>query len=113
MGQQLSFATDGPAVVVPWGDNVVPLDLRRRPSRVRPVSTVQPGVPEGVVVRLALAHRNGRPTQESAVTAKAKSLDGNEQGFTPFDYVATAFLILSVFAAPALMWALLRTASFG
>jgi hypothetical protein len=40
-------------------------------------------------------------------------LDSNEQRFTPFDFVATAFLILSVFAAPALVWTLLRSASLG
>jgi hypothetical protein len=105
---QLSFATNRPANVVSRRDNVLPFDGRRRASRTREASAVRPGVPEGVVVRLPPANR------VSIVDAKARSSDdGSEQRFTAFDYVATAVLILSVFAAPALMWTLLRSASFG
>ncbi len=103
---QLSFAPDRPALVVSRSDNVLRFDGRRS-SRTREASAVRQGVPGGVVVRLPQANRQG------IVDAKAKSLDGGEQRFTPFDYVATAVLILSVFAAPALVWALLRSASFG
>jgi hypothetical protein len=104
---QLSFATDRPAIVVSRKDNLVPFDARRRSSRAREASAVRPGVPEAVVVHLSLANR------QSAVGAKAQSSGGSEQRFTPFDYVATAALILSVCAAPALVWTLLRSASFG
>jgi hypothetical protein len=104
---QLSFATNRPANVVSRRDNVLPFDGQRRSSRIREASAARPGVPEGVVVRLPAANR------ASIVDAKAKSSDGSEQRFTPFDYVATAALILSVFAAPALVWTLLRSASFG
>jgi hypothetical protein len=109
---QLSFATDRPAIVVSRKDNVVPFDARRRSSRPRETSAVRPGVPEGVVVRLPLANRARRQSEEG-VDAKAQSAGGSEQRFTPFDYVATAALILSVCAAPALVWTLLRSASFG
>jgi hypothetical protein len=40
-------------------------------------------------------------------------LGGKETRFSSFDFIATALLILSVFAAPALVWSLLRSASFG
>jgi hypothetical protein len=109
---QLSFAMNRPSIVASRGGNVVAFD-GRRPSRAREASAVRPGVPEGVVVRLPLANRASRRSDEPAVDAKAKSPDGVEQRFTPFDYVATAVLILSVFAAPALVWTLLRSASFG
>ncbi len=110
---QLSFAMKRPAIVVSRGGNVVAFDGRRRPSRARETSAVRSGVPEGVVVRLPLTNRASRRSEEPTVVAKAKSPDGVEQRFTPFDYVATAVLILSVFAAPALVWTLLRSASFG
>ncbi len=104
---QLSLATDRPAIVVSRSDNVLPFDGRRRSSRIREASAVRPGEPEGVVVRLPAANRR------RIVEAKVKSSDGTEPRFTAFDYVATAVLILSVFAAPALVWTLLRSASFG
>jgi hypothetical protein len=110
---QLSFATDRPAIVVSRKDNVLPFDGRRRSSRPREASAVRPGVSEGVVVRLPPANRESRRSEEPTVNAKAQSSDSSEPRFTPFDYVATAVLILSVFAAPALMWTLLRSASLG
>jgi hypothetical protein len=70
----------------------------------------------GVVVHLPLANGRSRSIsfgEESITKVRAKSSDGNEMRFTSFDFVATALLILSVFAAPALVWALLRSASFG
>ena len=104
---QLSFAPDRPALVVSRSGNVLPFDGRRS-SRTREASAVR----SGVRGRGRCAFASGKSTA-SIVDAKAKSLDGGEQRFTPFDYVATAVLILSVFAAPALVWALLRSASFG
>ena len=103
---QLSFAPDRPALVVSRSDNVLPFDGRRS-SRTREASAVRQGVRDAVVVHLPQANRQG------IVDARARPLAGGEQRFTPFDYVATAVLILSVFAAPALVWALLRSASFG
>jgi hypothetical protein len=110
---QLGFATDRPAILVSRSGNVLPFDAQRRSSRPRETSAVRPGVPEGVLVRFPLANGARRRSEEAAVDVNAKSSDGSEQRFTPFDYVATAVLILSVFAAPALVWTLLRTASFG
>jgi hypothetical protein len=110
---QLSLATDRWATVVSRSDNVLPFDARRRSSRIREASAARPGVSNGVVVRLPVAIQESRQREASVIDAKANSPDGNEQRFTPFDYVATAFLILSVFAAPALVWAMLRSASFG
>jgi hypothetical protein len=106
---QLRFATDRTAIVVSRKDNVLPFDARRS-SRA---SAVRPGVSEAVVVRLPPASGESRRSEEPTVNAKAKFSDGDEQRFTAFDYVATAVLILSVFAAPALMWTLLRSASLG
>jgi hypothetical protein len=110
---QLGFATDRPATNVGRGGNVVPFDGRRRSSRSGESSAARLGVTEGVVVRLPLANRTSRRSEGPTVDAKAKPPDSGEQQFTPFDYVATAVLILSVFAAPALVWTLLRSASFG
>jgi hypothetical protein len=110
---QFSFVTNRPAIVVSRSGNVVAFEGRQRPSRARQSSAVRPGATEGVVVRLPLANRASRRSEDPTVDAKAKSPSGSEQRFTPFDYVATAVLILSVFAAPALVWTLLRSASFG
>jgi hypothetical protein len=112
---QLSFATDKPAIVASRTDNVVPFHAPRRSSRNGLGFVPQPGTSEGVVVRLPLANReSGRVashTEESVSNGPAS--DGQTTRFTSFDFIATAFLILSVFAAPALVWALLRSASFG
>jgi hypothetical protein len=104
---QLSFATDRTAIVVSRGDNVLPFDGRWRSSRPHEASSAPAGVPEGVVVHLRPAKR------QTIANVEAKSSDASEQRFTAFDYVATGVLILSVFAAPALVWTLLRSASFG
>jgi hypothetical protein len=104
---QLSFATDRPAIVASRKDNVVPFDGLRRSSRAREALAARPSAPEGVVVYLPAANR------QSIVNAQAKPSDDSGQRFTPFDYVATVVLILSVFAAPALVWTLLRSTSFG
>jgi hypothetical protein len=110
---QLSLATDRPVTVVSRRGNVLPFVAQRRSSRIREGSVAQPGVSDAVVVRLPVAMRERRQREASVVNAKANSPDGSEQRFTSFDYVATAVLILSVFAAPALVWAMLRSASFG
>jgi hypothetical protein len=113
---QLKFAANQPAIAANRTENVVRFDARRRASHVRSDTDVQPRSSGGVVVRLPLANEETRQkaprTDES--TAKGRpEFAGNETGFTTIDFVATAFLILSVFAAPALMWTLLRSASFG
>jgi hypothetical protein len=109
----LSLATERPAIVVSPKGNVLPFDARRRSSRIGETSSLRPDAREGIVVRLPLPNRQSRRSEASSFNAKAISSDGDEQRFTAFDYVATAFVILSVFAAPALVWALLRSASFG
>jgi hypothetical protein len=110
---QLEFATDNPAAS--HGQTVVPFDWRRRRAAYLSAAVGRSSLSEGVVVRLALANRETRwrGSHAGGSITRAKSLDGNEQRFTPFDFVATAFLILSVFAAPALVWTLLRSASLG
>jgi hypothetical protein len=111
---QLSFAADKPATVASQRENVVPFDARRRVSRLRGAADAQPRAPGGVVVRLPLPGRQGAPrAEESTTKGQAASSSANERRLTTFDFVATAFLILSVFATPALVWTLLRSASFG
>jgi hypothetical protein len=110
---QLSLATDRRPNVVRRADNVVRFDPRRRTARVHAGAAGRSSLSKKVVVGFPLAHQDSRRIEEAIVQAKAKSSDGNEQRFTAFDYVATAVLILSVFAAPALVWTLLRSASFG
>jgi hypothetical protein len=113
---QLKFPANQPAIVAKQTDNVVRLDARRRASFVRRAGDVQPRSSEGVVVRLPLASEATRQeaarTDESTAKGRPESA-GNETGFTTIDFVPTAFLILSVFAAPALVWTVLRSASFG
>jgi hypothetical protein len=50
---------------------------------------------------------------EKGVTKNRGDLSNNEMRFSPFDFVATAILILSLFSAPAVVWTLLKTASLG
>jgi hypothetical protein len=112
--RQLSFAADKPAAVSSYGENVVPFDMRQRTSRVRLSSADRPRLPEGAVVRFPLANGESRqkgPRAEQS-TGQVDASRTNEPRFTTFDFVATAFLILSVFAGPALVWSLLRSASF-
>jgi hypothetical protein len=113
---QLKFAANQPAIAANLTGNVVFFDAGRRASDVRSDADVQPRSSGGVVVRLPLANEGTRQkaprTDESTAKGRPESA-GNETGFTTIDFVATAFLILSVFAAPALMWTLLRSASFG
>jgi hypothetical protein len=113
---QLKFAANQPAFAANRTENVVLFDARRRASHVRSDTDVKPRSSGGVVVRLPLANEGTRQkaprTDESTAKDRSKPA-GNETGFTTIDFVATAFLILSAFAAPALMWTLLRSASFG
>jgi hypothetical protein len=106
---QLSFAVGKPAVAVSYGQNVVPFNTRRHTARARLYPAAQPRLPEAVVVRLPKAPR----TDETIGKRRAKSSDSDEMRFTSFDFVAVAFLILSVFSGPALVWSLLRAASLG
>jgi hypothetical protein len=114
---QLSFAADKPAIVTSQREIVVPFDARRRAPRVRGATDAEPRSSEGVVVRLPLANRESRQTapraEETTTKQRPAHSNSNERRLTTFDFVATAFLILSVFAAPALVWTLLRSASFG
>jgi hypothetical protein len=114
---QLSFTVEKPAIVASQGQNVVLFDTRRRRSHARGVADALPVLSEAMVVRLIPANGGNRHpafhSQERAIERRAQASNSNETGFTPFDFVATAFLILSVFAAPALVWTLLRTASLG
>jgi hypothetical protein len=103
---QLSFAVDQPAVVVSYGQNVVPFNTGRRRARVRLPPAAQPRLSEVVVVRLPKAPR----TDETISKRRAQSSDSDEMRFTTFDFVATALLVLSVFSGPALVWSLLMSA---
>jgi hypothetical protein len=106
---QLSLAVHKPAVAVSYRQNVVPFSTRRHTARVRLSHTAQPRLSEAVVVRLPKAPR----TDETISKRRAEPSDSDEMRFTTFDFVATAFLILSVFSGPALVWSLLRAASLG
>jgi hypothetical protein len=107
---QLSLAVDKPAVTVrSYRQNVVPFNTARHGARVRLSPATQRRLSEGVVVRLPKAP----PAHETASKRRAESSDSGEMRFTTLDYVATAFLILSVFAGPALVWSLVRAVSFG
>jgi hypothetical protein len=113
---QLKFAAGKPAVAASARENVVPFDARRRVSRIRGTTDAQPRLPEAVVVPFALANegsRQGAPRAEESITKRAPKSSGSEARFTTLDFVATAFLILSVFTAPALVWTMLRSASLG
>jgi|ERR1700722_17985334 hypothetical protein len=114
---QLKFAANQPAIAANRTENVVLFDARRRASHVRSDTDVQPRSSGGVVVRFPLANKETRQkaprTDEDIATGRAQPSSTNDTALTTFDFVATAFLILSVFAAPALMWTLLRSASFG
>jgi hypothetical protein len=116
MGQP-KFAANQPEIAADRAENVVRFDTRRRASHVRSDTDVQPHSSGGVVVRLPLANK-GRgqitpPTDQHIANGQAQPSGTNDTALTTFDFVATAFLILSVFAAPALVWTLLRSASFG
>jgi hypothetical protein len=112
---QLSFAADKPAIVASQGENVVSFNTRRRASRAWLAPDAQPRFSEGTVVPLRLANRASRlrVSHTELTTGRTEVSDSSETRFTPLDFVATAFLILSVFSAPALVWTLLRSASFG
>jgi hypothetical protein len=112
---QLRFAANQPAILANQRGNVVPFDARRRASHVRGGTDAQPRSSEGVVVRLPLVNEGTQkePRAEKSLVTARSGPAGNETGFTTLDFVATAFLILSVFTAPALVWTLLRSASFG
>jgi hypothetical protein len=113
---QLSFATETPGITVSRTDNVLPFHASRS-SRNGLARVTQSGLSGGVVVSLPLASRESRRgasrTEVSIGDSPTEPLGGKETRFTSFDFIATALLILSVFAAPALIWSLLRSASFG
>jgi hypothetical protein len=111
---RLKLAANQPAVTNQSG-NVVPFDARRRASHVRGAADAQPRSSEGVVVRLPLANEGTQkePRAEKSLAKGRSGPAGSETGFTTLDFVASAFLILSVFTVPALVWTLLRSASFG
>jgi hypothetical protein len=107
---QFSLAVDKPAVAVrSYRQNIIPFNTARYGARVRFSPATQPRLSEGVVVRLPKAPRAHKITSKR----RAESSDSGEMRFTTLDYVATTFLILSVFAAPALVWSLVRAASLG
>jgi hypothetical protein len=112
---QLSFAVDEPASAAGRVANVVPFKTRRRASSLLRDSAAQQDLSEGIVVRFLRADGEGAAPRrvESITKRQADSSGTGEQHFTPFDFVATAFLILSVFAAPALVWTMLRSVSLG
>ena len=113
---QLKFAANQPEIAANPVENVVRFDARRRAAHVRSDTDVQPHSTGGVVVRLPLANKETgqkAPRTDESVARRAQPSSTNDTGFTTIDFVATAFLILSVFAAPALVWTLLRSASFG
>ena len=114
---QLKFAANQPEIAANRAENVVRFDARRRASHVRSDTDVQPRSSGGVVVRLPLANKETRQkaprTDENVADGRAQPSSTSDTALTTFDFVATAFLILSVFAAPALVWTLLRSASFG
>jgi hypothetical protein len=114
---QLKLAANQPAIAASRTENVVRFDARRRASHVRSGTDVGPRSSGGVVVRLPLANtgtrRKAPRTDENIADGHAQPSRTNDTALTTFDFVATAFLILSVFAAPALVWTLLRSASFG
>jgi hypothetical protein len=114
---QLWFAANEPAITASARENVVPFDARRRVSRIQGIADAQPRLPEGVVVRFPLANEGssrGAPRAEESITKRPPKSSGSSGArFTTLDFVATAFLILSVFTAPALVWTMLRSASLG
>jgi hypothetical protein len=105
----LSFAADEPAVARSYGQNVLPFNTARHRSRVRLSHAGERRVPEGVVIRLPKAPRADLALDKR----RAEPADSGEMRFTVLDFVATALLILSVFSGPALLWSLVRAASFG
>jgi hypothetical protein len=110
------FAASQPAITANRAENVVRFDARWRTSHVRSDTDAQPHLSGGVVVRLPLANKETQKaprTDETVANGRPQSPSTNDTGFTTIDFVATAFLILSVFATPALVWTLLRSASFG
>src|SRR5271170_2170959 len=104
MGQP-SFTVDKPAVAVrSYRQNVIPFNTAWDGARVRLSPPGQPRLSEGMVVRLPKAFR----AHETTSKRRGESSDSGEMRFTTLDYVATALLILSVFAGPALVWSLVR-----
>jgi hypothetical protein len=114
---QLQFVVDQPAIVASQRENVVLFDPRRRAAHIRGAADARPRAAEGVVVRLPVAYEGSRQTvhraEQGAATERPASSGSSDTGFTTLDFVATAFLILSVFSAPALVWTLVRSASLG
>jgi hypothetical protein len=111
---QLSFAMDKPASAASRAVNVVPFKTRRQASSLLRDSAAQQDLSEGIVVRFPRNGEGAAPRRVgSIIKRQADSSGTDEQHFTLFDFVATAFLILSVFAAPALVWTMLRSASVG
>jgi hypothetical protein len=113
---QVSFAVDKPAIAASQGGIILPFNARRR-VLLGLSSATQPRLSEGLVVRFPLATVKGRqkaPRMEEGITKRRPDpSNSNETQFTPLDFVVTAFLILSAFAGPALVWTLASAASLG
>jgi hypothetical protein len=118
---QMSFAVHNAAmaanqnavIAARQGENILPFNARRRVSYVRLAPATRPRLSEGVVVvRFPLATAESRqraPRVEEGVSKRPADSNNDETRVTPLDFVVTAFLILSVFAAPALAWTLLAS----
>jgi hypothetical protein len=107
---QFSLTVDQPAAAArSYRQNVIPFNTARYGARVRFSPATQPRLSEGVVVRFPKAPR----AHETTSKRRGESSDSGETPLTTLDYVATAFLIVSVFTAPALVWSLVRTVSLG
>ena len=113
---QFSFAVHNAAIGASQGENVLRFHARRRGSRVRLSPTARPRLSDAVVVRFPLPTVESRqrvPRVGDGITTRPADSNNDETRFTPLDFVVTAFLILSVFSAPALAWTLLSAASLG
>ena len=113
---QFSLAVHNAAIGASQGENVLLFHARRRGSRVRLSPATRPRLSDAVVVRFPLAtvvSRQRAPRVEDGITTRPADSNNDETRFTPLDFVVTAFLILSVFSAPALAWTLLSAASLG
>ena len=113
---QIRYAVHNASIVASQGENVLPFHARRRGSRVRLSPATRPRLSDGVVVRfpvVTVVSRQRAPRVEDGITTSPADSNHDETRFTPLDFVVTAFLILSVFSAPALAWTLLSAASLG
>jgi hypothetical protein len=111
---QISFAVDNAAIPASRDENILPFNAQRRVSHVRLSPATRPRLSEVVRFPLATAaSRQRAPRVGEGVTERQKDSNNNETRFTPLDFVVTAFLILSAFSGPALVWTLLSAPSLG